>query len=319
MNVVRCFRRSSLALLALGALSLLAPPPGAMAQVAQEMARKRAIEVRLGDRAREARQVVVRLRSRLRLGLSFRGNQESDVEARGARVESVMEDSPAQAAGVREGDIITHVNGRSLLDPLPGELDEVLDPHGSLPVQRILALARAMEPGEEVELRYLRDGSAASVTFDAGDMESPPMTIREWDGARHPGILRLDPENRRRWEFEFPEGGEGVRGLFLRGPEGGGGVWSLMGGHRFMSVELAELNPELGAYFSTDRGVLVLRVEEDSGLGLRAGDVIRAIDGREVEHRSDVRRILASYEEGEPVSFTVLRHGEETRVQGRAE
>jgi len=85
---------------------------------------------------------------------------------------------------------------------------------------------------------------------------------------------------------------------------------------RTHGVEFQELNPELGAYFSTDRGVLVLEVDEDSTLGLRPGDVVLSVGDREVEGIRDVLRILGSYEDEEAVNFTVMRQGRETRVEG---
>jgi S1-C subfamily serine protease len=92
-------------------------------------------------------------------------------------------------------------------------------------------------------------------------------------------------------------------------------VFGLAGG-RIHGLDLRKLNAELGEYFSTDHGVLVLDADQDSTLGLRAGDVILAIGDREVEDVSDVLRILRSYEEEESVSFTVMRQGREQRVEG---
>ena len=81
-------------------------------------------------------------------------------------------------------------------------------------------------------------------------------------------------------------------------------------------LHLTELNPGLAEYFSTDAGVLVLEVDDGSPLGLQAGDVILAIDGREVEEQRDVGRILRSYEGGEEVSFSVIRKGQQITVEG---
>ena len=89
-----------------------------------------------------------------------------------------------------------------------------------------------------------------------------------------------------------------------------------LGRNRAYGLELRELNPGLGEYFSTDRGVLVLLVDDDSGLGLRPGDVILSIGEREVEDPADVFRILRSYEDDETVLFTVMRHGQTVRVEG---
>jgi hypothetical protein len=87
-------------------------------------------------------------------------------------------------------------------------------------------------------------------------------------------------------------------------------------GGRIHGLDLRKINSGLGEYFSTDHGVLVLDVDEDSTLGLRPGDVIQAIGDREVEDVSDVLRILRSYEDDEGITFSVVRQGRETRVEG---
>jgi S1-C subfamily serine protease len=81
-------------------------------------------------------------------------------------------------------------------------------------------------------------------------------------------------------------------------------------------VELVELNPELGEYFGTDRGVLVADASEESTLGLRPGDVLLAIDGREVQDPAHARRILGSYRDGEELRLRIRRRGEDMEVLG---
>ena len=46
-------------------------------------------------------------------------------------------------------------------------------------------------------------------------------------------------------------------------------------------LELAPLNRDLGRYFGTSEGILVINVPEESRLGLKAGDVVlRWMGGR---------------------------------------
>ena len=80
-------------------------------------------------------------------------------------------------------------------------------------------------------------------------------------------------------------------------------------------VHLEPLNEELGEYFGGDDGVLVTDVVEESTLGLRPGDVILSVGGREVSEPDDVVRILRSYEEDEPVTLTVRRQGEQMQLR----
>ncbi len=73
------------------------------------------------------------------------------------------------------------------------------------------------------------------------------------------------------------------------------------------NMELATLTPQLGRYFGTDKGVLVVRAPPDGALKLEDGDVILAIDGREPKSGSHATRILGSYQPGEKVTLRIVR------------
>jgi hypothetical protein len=81
-------------------------------------------------------------------------------------------------------------------------------------------------------------------------------------------------------------------------------------------VEFIELNPELGEYFGTDTGVLVVDVDEDSRLGLLAGDVVLAVGARDAETVGRVLRLIRSYDEDEPIRFSIIRQGSELVTEG---
>jgi len=309
---------------------------------------------RAQEQVRRAQQVVVRVRSRVRLGVSLDGTQGDEVNAQGARIQGVMDDTPAQEVGLLEGDIITHLNGQYLLDPLSNEGEEELDEDESLPVQRLIALAQELEAGDEVEIRYLRGGQPQTVSFEAAEIDDPSFTLLRGNLGDAEGYYRFDPEERGVWSFtlpdreefefkfqelekleeledlklelkdlyvdapniqfrSFPEGS--VRGWAMRGGDAPF-VYNFMGGMARFGLELTELNPGLAEYFSSDEGLLVLDVDEDSTLGLLPGDVILAIDGREVEAQRDFHRILGSYEAEETISFNLVRKGQEITVEG---
>jgi serine protease Do len=75
----------------------------------------------------------------------------------------------------------------------------------------------------------------------------------------------------------------------------------------WLDAELVTLNPELGEYFGTTKGILVVRAPREGTLGLRSGDVILSIGGREPSSPSHALRILRSYEAGERVNIEVMR------------
>lgn len=73
----------------------------------------------------------------------------------GARVAGVTEDGPAAAAGLREGDVITELNGVRVVN----STDLIVD-------------VRSLAPGEQVTLTVERDGSISEVTIVLGSQES---------------------------------------------------------------------------------------------------------------------------------------------------
>src|SRR6266550_1368803 len=80
-----------------------------------------------------------------------------------------------------------------------------------------------------------------------------------------------------------------------------------LGGSTWGGIELVELNSDLGDYFGTREGVLVVRAPEDSTLALKGGDVIVSIGTRKPSSPEQAMRILRSYDTGETVTMDVLR------------
>ena len=75
--------------------------------------------------------------------------------------------TPAVRSGLREGDVITAVQGLSLLLALDGDMENGFDSDRSIPVQRLQVLAGSLEPGDEVEVSYERDGQSHISTLVA--------------------------------------------------------------------------------------------------------------------------------------------------------
>lgn len=236
--------------------------------------------------------------SRAHLGVEIRPDQPDDVDARGVRVLGVRPGSPADEAGLEEGDILVALDGQSLVEPLREEEEDV-DPGRSAPVQRLTALLGDREPGQTVEVAYVRDGSRETVTVE---LASPPA-LRP---LVRPGMPPGAPRIRRFRSPDLPPRG-GFRGAGPARPEAGR-----------LGLRAQTLGPELGAYFGTDEGALIVDVGDDSPLGLRPGDVVLAVGERPVEDAGDLRRILASYEEGEEVRLRIRREGAEETVTGTA-
>ncbi len=270
--------------------------------------------------------------SRPRLGISVDVSQRARRDAQGAYVTDVLEGGPADDAGIRDGDVITAIDGQSLFESLGAEAEDAFDLDESFPVQRLLAIARELEPGQEVEVEYLRGDDLQTTMLEAEDLSRTwgrSSLSFGWDAERFGEQMRvltdglrfrtsefdrLEPlQDRYRgllFELESPRVGDfRVRGDAPRGLE--------RFGRSRNGLELLELNPGLGAYFGVDGGVLVVDVERGSGLGLEAGDVVLRIGERSVETPARFRRVIESYGDEEDITFHIRRDGSETTVIGR--
>ena len=73
-------------------------------------------------------------------------------------------------------------------------------------------------------------------------------------------------------------------------------------------LQLAEIDPGLGEYFKTDRGVLVLKAKTDNDLQLESGDVILQVGDTEVNSPAEFMRALRSFESGDELVMNIKRN-----------
>jgi len=292
----------------------------AEAREAMERAREAMREAR--QRVREAR---VAWGRRARLGIEIDRPRDPGGADEGVGIRGVAQGSPAERGGLAAGDRIVAFDGHPLDEALPDDETEAsLDREESLPVQRLLHLLAEREPGDSVLIAYLRDGDRRSTTVELGPTFGawrPSLRGRGGGSGEGPGPVPVPfpgivfrGEGWRGSPPGLPRGAQRWRSLCreLDGPSPG-----LLGRRCVAGLQVEALGPELGSYFGTERGVLVLDVVPDAPLGLEPGDVILAVDGRSVETVSDLRRILDSYREEETVTFRIRRQGGEEEVQGR--
>ncbi len=187
----------------------------------------------------------------------------------GVSVRGVTPNGPAHDAGVRVGDTIVAVDGVDLARGNGGDRRS--------PSQRLLAQLNDVEVGDEVRLRILRDGDYRDVVVEAREQRSPFVTY-----VGNEAVNIVEPGT---WVTSL--------GRFGAGP------WS--------DVELVTLTPDLGEYFGVDEGLLVLRAGRAAELGLRDGDVILAIGGRQPQSPEHAMRILGSFEPGESLETSIMR------------
>lgn len=205
----------------------------------------------------------------------------------GVEVTAVTPGGPAEIAGLRPGDVLTSVNGQPLDEP--GNVESTA---------RLREVIGELSEGDSVEFGYLRDGQAGSVAVIAERRTPTAMApvapvllngntrIELADGMAN---LQLNDE----FMNEVVELKHALHFAFH--------------GHFWEQIELVNLNPQLGRYFGTNEGLLVINVPEDFAFDLQGGDVITNINGRQPKSSSHAFRMLRSFEAGEVIALDLHR------------
>lgn len=219
------------------------------------------------------------------------GVRVSDVAATaatgGVRVEEVNEDSPAEKAGLREGDVVVEYDGERVRS-----------------ARQFTRLVQETPDGRTVKVAVLRNGQKQ--IMDA----TPEAGRATWDYGFDDDRIRRELERslrdlpREPFEFRFDD--RGPRSFEYRLPER---VMPFMGSRGRLGVTVQSLTADLEEYFGAQNGgVLVSSVARDSAAekaGMKAGDVITSINGNRVSDSGDLMRELG--EATGDVTIVVLR------------
>ena len=207
-----------------------------------------------------------------------------DLEDRaGVLVTYVEKDSPAETAGLEDGDVILEYQGTEIESP--ADLRERV---------------RETPPGEKVALKIVRDG----------DQQTLSATIAERPAER-PFYAFFDDHGTHFWEYDDDDFTDQPHRFALRvGPYLGAVVTSL-------NKDLAAYFD-----MKEDQGLLVLEVLSETiadKAGLKAGDVITKINGDKVASREDLRDALADLDSGQEFKISIVRHGKTQRLDAQLE
>jgi serine protease Do len=206
---------------------------------------------------------------------------------RGVAVEKVVENSPAQQAGIQVGDVIVAING-----------DEVT---GS---RKLIRLINEISPDHQAKITILRNGVEREITVTL--TKRPPEKFEGgMFGTRFPTVSG----DGRIVRFPIPDLPSSDGEILVRRSEGNTVVF--YNEDRQIGTRVTPLSKQLADYFgvSEGKGMLITEIIEDSPAvkaGLKAGDVIVGLDGKQITNQLELTRGLMVKKEGE-VSLTIVR------------
>jgi C-terminal processing protease CtpA/Prc len=192
-------------------------------------------------------------------------------EVRGVGVTQVVKDSPAEKAGLKKDDVILRFDGESVTS-----------------ARKLSRLVNESAPDQTVRITISRGGAEQEVSATLSQ-----QSMKNLMGAQ----IREDV----------------LKGIEKDWPQiksGDGNFVFNFGANRRIGVSTQTLTKQLADYFGAkDGGLLITSVSENSPAakaGLRAGDVITAVDGEKVDSSGDIVRAINKKDDGE-ISLTVLR------------
>ncbi len=231
------------------------------------------------------------------IGVTVRDGEKGE----GVVVNDVRSESPASKAGVKAGDIISEFDGERVRS-----------------ARQLTRLVQETPSGRAVKMAVMRDGKRVdlTVTPEAG-------TASVWNEQTRGDLQKLQQDLRNNLRDLPREGGQssggnlywfrspGSGGFEIMPPERGMGPFEgfVQSGAR-LGVTAQDLTAQLASYFGANEGVLVTSVTDGSAAakaGLKAGDVITAVNGDAVKTPSDLSRIVREAGSGAELTLAIVR------------
>jgi membrane-associated protease RseP (regulator of RpoE activity) len=195
-------------------------------------------------------------------------------EPRGVGITNVVEGSPAERAGLREGDVILRFDNEAVTS-----------------VRKLNRLISEVAPEHAARLTISRGNDEKDLTVTLGKRSDFNAAYGVPGGQRWEDLDKLR-------DFKFNDKS------FRPGDNNGESFSFVFGNNRRIGVATTQLTRQLADYFGIagGKGLLITSVRDDSPAakaGLRAGDVITEADGQPVGTVADLMRAISRKDEGE--------------------
>jgi membrane-associated protease RseP (regulator of RpoE activity) len=199
---------------------------------------------------------------------------------RGVVIGKVLEDSPAAKAGLKDGDVVTDINGQRV--------------EGTAQFRRMI---REIPAGRSVQLTVSRGGRSQNITATLGKMQE-----------NRKQLMRAMPQV---FNFRVPEMPEVAPVPDMPSIEWDHG--NLLMGRPRLGIDAEDITGQLGTYFGAPdgEGILVRDVNAGSAAekaGVKAGDVITLLNSERIHGLAELRSKLAAAGEGKTAKLGVLRN-----------
>jgi S1-C subfamily serine protease len=234
-----------------------------------------------------------------RLGMSIRDVTDDDAKrgrlggSYGVVVDEVTEESAAQKAGFKSGDIVLEFDGERVRS-----------------AQQFTRLVHETPAGRPVTATVMRDGQKSTLNVEPRD---------SWTGGRgeFDTLFRSLDVPARIMTPRPPTPPRAPTPRFQSAP-----FLEAFRSGGTLGVTLGDMSSQLAEYFGAKEGALVASVIDNSAAakaGVKAGDVITSINGEEVRNPSDVRRLAQRLSGGAEFTVEVLRDKKKVTLKGKAE
>ncbi|MEP6674734.1 MAG: PDZ domain-containing protein [Ferruginibacter sp.] len=220
------------------------------------------------------------------LGVST--EKANDDEGDGAKISNVTEESGAAKAGLKEGDIITKVDGKKIENP--SDLTEAI---------------RSKKINDQVNISYKREGKEKSTKATLGETTDNAMAY-SFSG---PGMEKLKELGNIRGSGNFND----------MMPQFGNSDWNtnnfsgnIMNFSRRPKIGLKIQDVEEGS------GVKIIDADKDSPAekaGLKKDDIITEINGKKVNNTDEAREQLKPEEGKNSFSIKIKRNGSDMNIE----